>query len=63
VLNPKKKQWEAIQPGFTTTEGSEVGFDAAAAEAFKESGKTGVSTLRTKDGVCTVPSLKGATVR
>ncbi|KAK4694810.1 hypothetical protein P7C71_g2832, partial [Lecanoromycetidae sp. Uapishka_2] len=26
-LNPKKKVWESLQPGFTTTEGLEVGFE------------------------------------
>ena len=63
VLNPKKKQWEAVQPGFTTTEGLEVGFDVAAAEAFRDSGRTGISVLRTKEGVCKVSTLKGAIVR
>ncbi|KAF6808740.1 multisynthetase complex auxiliary component p43 [Colletotrichum musicola] len=61
VLNPKKKIWETFQPGFTTTDGLEVAFDAA---AVKELGKDGVGKLVTEaGGVCTVPSLKGATVR
>lgn len=30
VLNPKKKIWETIQPGFTTTHNLEVAFDVAA---------------------------------
>ncbi|KAI4112674.1 MAG: hypothetical protein LQ345_006209 [Seirophora villosa] len=30
VLNPKKKVWETLQPGFTTTTGLEVGFDMGA---------------------------------
>ncbi|SPN99700.1 related to tRNA binding protein ARC1 [Cephalotrichum gorgonifer] len=61
VLNPKKKVWETIQPGFTTTDGLEVAFDAAVVEAL---GKTGVGKLVTEaGGVCTVTSLKDATVR
>lgn len=61
VLNPKKKVWETFQPGFTTTDGLEVAFDAG---AVKETGKEGVGRLVTKSGgVCTVKSLKGATVR
>ncbi|KAL2114281.1 hypothetical protein VUR80DRAFT_9503 [Thermomyces stellatus] len=61
VLNPKKKVWETIQPGFTTTEGLEVAFDAGAVESL---GKTGLAKLVVKGGgVCTVPSLKSATVR
>lgn len=63
VLNPKKKIWETCQPGFTTTEGLEVGFDVGAVEALKESGKSGVAKLRTKEGLCSVKLLKGATVR
>ncbi|KAH6659877.1 hypothetical protein BKA67DRAFT_31699 [Truncatella angustata] len=61
VLNPKKKVWETFQPGFTTTDGLEVAFDAG---EVKETGKTGFGKLVTKSGgVCTVKSLKGATVR
>lgn len=61
VLNPKKKVWETIQPGFTTTDGLEVAFDAAVVEAL---GKTGVGKLVTESGgVCTVKTLTGATVR
>ncbi|TEA13094.1 tRNA-aminoacylation cofactor ARC1 [Colletotrichum sidae] len=61
VLNPKKKIWETFQPGFTTTDGLEVAFDAA---AVKELGKDGLGKLVTESGgVCTVPSLKDATVR
>ena len=68
VLNPKKKIWETMQPGFTTTEALEVGFDvrsvpllqAAAGEGRKE----GVGKLVTAGGgVCTVKSLRGALVR
>ncbi|KAK9771232.1 putative tRNA-binding domain-containing protein [Seiridium cardinale] len=61
VLNPKKKVWETFQPGFTTTDSLEVSFDAG---EVKEAGKTGLGKLVTKSGgVCTVKSLKGATVR
>ncbi|KAL9133722.1 MAG: hypothetical protein Q9175_005095 [Cornicularia normoerica] len=67
VLNPKKKVWESLQPGFTTTEGLEVGFEASGVEALKDTdgdkGK-GVKALMTKSGGrCTVKSLKGAVVR
>lgn len=61
-LNPKKKVWDDCQVGFTTTESKEVGFDPAVVEKLKESGK-GTALLRTKEGVCTVKSLSGATVR
>ena len=61
VLNPKKKIWEMFQPGFTTTDNLEVAFDAG---SVKETGKEGVGKLVTASGgVCTVKSLKGATVR
>ena len=61
-LNPKKKVWDECQVGFTTTEGREAAFDPGAVEKLKESGK-GVALLRTKEGVCMVKSLAGATVR
>ncbi|EGX53505.1 hypothetical protein AOL_s00006g371 [Orbilia oligospora ATCC 24927] len=65
VLNPKKKIWEAIQPGFTTTEGLEVAFDAAAtAGAVAPAGGEGVKKLVTESGgVCTVKTLVGAAVK
>lgn len=66
VLNPKKKVWETVQPGFTTTEELEVAFDVGAVPQLAGEGegrKTGLGKLRTKDGVCTVKSLKGAAVR
>lgn len=62
VLNPKKKIWETLQPGFTTTGALEVGFDPKAVEALK-TGEEGVGKLRTKSGVCVVRTLKGAVVR
>ena len=66
ILNPKKKIWETLQPGFTTDGEGRVGFDKAAVEALKgdEEGKDRVGLLTTKGGgVCRVKSLKGAVVR
>ncbi|KKY24455.1 putative cofactor for methionyland glutamyl-trna [Phaeomoniella chlamydospora] len=64
-LNPKKKQWEAIQPGFLTGEDLTVGFDASATENIKaEEGKATKGNLVVDGkGVCTVKTLKGAVVR
>lgn len=65
-LNPKKKIWEAIQPGFTTTDSLEVGFDVEAVPQLSGEGsdkKTGVAKLKTAAGLCSVQTLKGATVR
>ena len=61
-LNPKKKIWEDCQVGFTTTDDKAVGFDPAQVEKLKEGGK-GLALLKTKEGLCTVPTLTGATVR
>jgi aminoacyl tRNA synthase complex-interacting multifunctional protein 1 len=61
VLNPKKKIWETFQPGFTTSPALEVAFDPEAVPAL--AGKTGLGKLRTKGGLCSVKTLKGATVR
>ncbi|KAI0387870.1 nucleic acid-binding protein [Hypomontagnella monticulosa] len=61
VLNPKKKIWETFQPGFTTTDNLEVAFDG---KLVKEAGKEELGKLTTASGgVCTVKTLKGATVR
>ncbi|KAJ1333455.1 aminoacyl tRNA synthase complex-interacting multifunctional protein 1 [Microdochium nivale] len=61
VLNPKKKIWETFQPGFTTNDNLEVVFDG---KFVKEAGKEEVGKLTTASGgVCTVKTLKGATVR
>ncbi|KAI2606912.1 nucleic acid-binding protein [Hypoxylon fragiforme] len=61
VLNPKKKVWETFQPGFTTTDSLEVVFDG---HLVKEAGKEEVGKLTTASGgICTVQTLKGATVR
>ena len=59
-LNPKKKQWEAIQPGFFTDENLIVGFDAAKSEV--EGTDKGLLVVEGR-GTCTVKSLKGAVVR
>ncbi|KAI6784790.1 GU4 nucleic-binding protein-like protein [Emericellopsis cladophorae] len=60
-LNPKKKIWETIQPGFTTTDNLEVAFNAGAVEQL---GKTDVGKLVTESGgACTVQTLKDAVVR
>ncbi|KAE8318067.1 hypothetical protein BDV41DRAFT_411085 [Aspergillus transmontanensis] len=64
VLNPKKKVWETYQPGFTTTDDLEVAFEASAVPAVQgQEGKPALGKLVTQGGVCTVKSLKGATVR
>lgn len=66
VLNPKKKIWETIQPGFTTTDSLEVGFDVEGVPQLSGEGadkKTGVAKLKTAAGLCSVTTLKGATVR
>jgi len=65
LLNPKKKIWETIQPGFTTTEDLEVGFEVGAVPQLAGEGgsKEGLGKLKTSAGVCTVKTLKGATVR
>jgi len=67
VLNPKKKVWETIQPGFTTTDDLGVGFDAGVVKELSKEGeppKTGVGKLVTASGgACKVKSLTGAIVR
>ncbi|KAH5441542.1 hypothetical protein HBI47_043750 [Parastagonospora nodorum] len=66
VLNPKKKVWEMIQPGFTTTDALEVAFDVGVVPQLAGEGaekKSGVAKLRTKEGLCSIPTLKGAVVR
>ncbi|KAJ5938926.1 hypothetical protein N7466_002060 [Penicillium verhagenii] len=64
-LNPKKKIWETFQPGFGTNDDFEVVFDSNAVPTVKgQEGKPAVGKLVTASGViCTVKSLKGATVR
>lgn len=70
VLNPKKKIWESIQPGFGTNAGLEVVFDRVKAGWEGEGAKgkapgegaTGKLVVEGR-GICTVESLVGATVR
>lgn len=63
VLNPKKKVWEDNQVGFTTTADKVVAFEPTKVEKLKDSGKTEVAQLRTKQGTCSVKTLTNATVR
>jgi aminoacyl tRNA synthase complex-interacting multifunctional protein 1 len=67
VLNPKKKVWEMIQPGFLTTPDFDVGFDAGVVKELSKEGeepKTGVGKLMVESGgLCKVKSLVGAIVR
>jgi len=67
VLNPKRKVWEIIQPGFTTTEELGVAFDLSKVEQLQGdagAGKPGLGKLvAASGGACTVKSLKGAIVR
>ena len=67
VLNPKKKVWETIQPGFTTTDDLEVAFDLGSVPQLQgeaSAGKAGLGKLvASSGGACTVKSLKGAIVR
>lgn len=63
-LNPKKKVWESVQPGFFTSEDLVVGFDAGrpGVEIEGEKEKKGWLVVEGK-GQCTVKTLKGAVVR
>ncbi|GIZ41444.1 hypothetical protein CKM354_000474700 [Cercospora kikuchii] len=63
VLNPKKKVWEDNQVGFTTTADKVVAYEPTKVEKLKDSGKTEIAKLRTKQGECTVPTLINASVR
>lgn len=67
VLNPKKKVWETIQPGFTTTPELHVAFDAGAVKELSKEGeepKTGLGELITvSGGPCTVTTLTNGIVR
>jgi aminoacyl tRNA synthase complex-interacting multifunctional protein 1 len=64
-LNPKKKVWEMFQPGFTTTGDLEVAFDSSAVPTVHgQEGKPALGKLTAASGgICTVKSLKNATVR
>ncbi|KUJ16212.1 nucleic acid-binding protein [Mollisia scopiformis] len=67
VLNPKKRVWDTIQPGFTVTEDLAAAFDAGVVKELSkegESAKTGVGKLVTEaGGVCKVKSLTNAIIR
>ncbi len=58
VLNPKKKQWEAVQPGLYTSENLTVVFDAGRVQGV-EGGK-GELVVEGEKGKCKVQNLKGA---
>jgi len=60
-LNPKKKQWEAIQPGFYTSDDLVVGFDASQCDEV-EGAEKGNLVVEGK-GACKVKTLQGAVVR
>ncbi|KAI0712196.1 hypothetical protein C8Q76DRAFT_733767 [Earliella scabrosa] len=53
-LNPKKKIFETIQPGFTTLETREA--------AWVDPATKKVHKIRTKDGVCLAPNFVGASL-
>ncbi|XP_006462670.1 hypothetical protein AGABI2DRAFT_193777 [Agaricus bisporus var. bisporus H97] len=53
-LNPKKKIFETIQPGFITLESREA--------AWVDPETKSVHRIRTKDGVCLAPTLVGASL-
>ncbi|OCH91862.1 nucleic acid-binding protein [Obba rivulosa] len=53
-LNPKKKIFETIQPGFTTLETREAAWVNPVTQS--------VHKIRTKDGVCVAPTLVGASL-
>lgn len=53
-LNPKKKVFETIQPGFTTLDGREA--------AWVNPVTKSVHRIRTQQGVCLAPTLVGASL-
>ena len=53
-LNPKKKIFETIQPGFTTLDTREAAWINPATKS--------VHRIRTKDGVCIAPTFVGASL-
>lgn len=67
ILNPKKKVWENIQPGFTTTDKLEVAFNTGAVKALQKEGEPLQSTVgklvTESGGICKVKSLTNAIVR
>ena len=65
VLNPKKKVWETIQPGFFTTHDCQVAFDMSVVPAVQgQEGRPNIGKLTVKSGKpFKVKSLTGAVVR
>ena len=66
-LNPKKKMFEMIQPGFKSTEGLEIAFNREKAGWTGEAAKGKVegaveAVLKTEKGVCKTPTISGANV-
>lgn len=53
-LNPKKKIFETIQPGFTTLETCEA--------AWVNPETKSIHKIRTKEGVCVAPNFVGASL-
>jgi len=53
-LNPKKKIFETIQPGFTTIDTREA--------AWVDPVSKSIHRIRTKDGVCVAPTFVGASL-
>ncbi|KAH9841534.1 uncharacterized protein C8Q71DRAFT_700858 [Rhodofomes roseus] len=53
-LNPKKKIFETVQPGFTTLESKEASWVDPVTKS--------VHRIRTKDGICVAPTLVGASL-
>ncbi|KAF9077667.1 hypothetical protein BDP27DRAFT_1311444 [Rhodocollybia butyracea] len=53
-LNPKKKIFETVQPGFITLENREA--------AWVNPATGSVHKIRTKDGICVAPTLVGASL-
>lgn len=63
VLNPKKKVFETVQPGFRTTDDLEVLWDVGSTTVPNEGdAHPNIGHLKTKDGLCTVKKLKGASI-
>ncbi|KAL9110147.1 MAG: hypothetical protein Q9227_005206 [Pyrenula ochraceoflavens] len=66
-LNPKKKQWEAIQPGFYTTDDLKVAFDSYRCNDMEKGGGVGNGgrgdLIVASGGICTVKSIKDGVVR
>lgn len=67
VLNPKKKIWETFQPGFTTTNDFEVGFQAALIPSLvtntTEPTQRIAKLVTESGGICKVKTLADAVVR